>query len=65
MLKTLTVAILTAFTVGLLGETAVTLVDTAKGVLPDLHTAIELGVCWLVVVATFFASVLNVARGRW
>jgi hypothetical protein len=65
MLKTLIVTILTAFTCGLLAETAVTLVQGVQGVYPDIHTAIELGVCWFVVLATFYASVLKTACHRW
>ena len=59
MLKTLIVTILTAFTCGLLAETAVVLVQGVQGVYPDIHTAIELGVCWFVVLAAFYISVLK------
>ena len=65
MLKTLIVTILTAFTCGLLAETAVTLVQGVQGIYPDIHTAIELGVCWSVVVATFYISVLKTVYNRW
>lgn len=65
MLKTLIVTILTAFTCGLLAETAVVLVQGVQGILPDIHTSIELGVCWFVVVATFFISVLKAVNNRW
>jgi len=65
MLKTLVVIILTAFTLGLLGETALTVYDLYKGVALNLHDVIEVGVCWLIVLITFYASVLNVARRRW
>lgn len=65
MLKTIIVVILTAFTLGLLGETAVTLVEGAKGVLPTLHTAIELVICWLVVLVTFFVAVIKSLNNRW
>lgn len=65
MLKNLVVIILTAFTLGLLGETAISVYDLYKGVALGLHDAIELVVGWLVVLAAFYASVLNVARNRW
>ena len=65
MLKTLVVIILTAFTLGLLGETAITIYDLYKGVAVTLHDTIELVVGWLVVLVGFYASVLNVARNRW
>lgn len=65
MLKNLVVIILTAFTLGLLGETAISIYDLYKGVALDLHDAIELVVGWLLVLVTFYASVLNVARHRW
>lgn len=64
MLKNLVVIVLTAFTAGLLAETAVAIVQSVQGIFPDLHHSIELGVCWLVVVATFYASVLKVVSHR-
>lgn len=65
MLKTLLVIVLTAFTAGLLAETAVTIVQGVQGILPDIHTSIELGVCWFVVVATFYVSVLKTVNRSW
>ena len=65
MLKTLIIVVLTAFTAGLLAETAVTIVQGVQGIFPDIHTSIELGVCWFVVVATFYTSVLKAVTNRW
>ena len=65
MLKTLIITILTAFTVGLLAETAVVVVQGVQGIFPDIHTSIELGVCWFVVVATFYISVFKAVNNRW
>lgn len=65
MLKTLLVIVLTAFTAGLLAETAVTIVQGVQGIIPDIHTSIELGVCWFVVVATFYVSVLKTVNRSW
>ena len=65
MLKTLIIVVLTAFTAGLLAETAVTVAQGVQGVFPDIHTSIDLGVCWFVVVATFYISVLKAVTNRW
>jgi len=65
MLKSVIVIVLTAFTVGLLAETAVAIVQGVQGIAPDLHGAIELGVSWLVVVAVFYVSVIKAVFRRW
>lgn len=65
MLKNLVVIVLTAFTAGLLAETAVAIVQSVQGIFPDLHHCIELGVCWLVVTATFYTAVLKAVSHRW
>ena len=65
MLKQVIVIILTAFTIGLVAETAVAIVQGVNGTAPAIPDAIELGVCWLVVLATFYASVLKSVKDRW
>ena len=59
MLKTLIVAVLTAFTFALLGETAITLAALANGTWAFSGDTVELGVSWLVVLVAFYASVIK------
>lgn len=61
MIKTIITIVLMAFTLGLLGETAVALLG-AFGVFGavtpiQFGTAIELVICWLCVLATFVAAI--------
>lgn len=66
MLKTLIVAVLTAFTLALVGETAITLVAIASGTWAFSGDTIELGVSWLVVLVAFYAAVLRtIKRPTW
>ena len=64
MLKNIIIIVLSAFTAGLLAETAVTVVQGVQGIFPDIHTAIELITCWVVVVAVFYISVLKAVNNR-
>ena len=59
MLKTLVVAVLTAFTLDLLGETAITIAALANGSWAFSGDTVELGVAWLVVLVAFYASVIR------
>ena len=65
MLKTIIVAVLTAFTLALVGETALTFVDLAKGTWVFSGDTVELGVSWLVVLIIFYASVITTTWRRW
>lgn len=65
MLKKLIVIVLTAFTAGLIAETAVAVLQAVHGVFPELHDAIELGVSWFVVVAVFYIATLKAVYDRW
>lgn len=60
MKKVLCVAILSAFTVALVAETAL----FALGKTTDVGSLIELGVAWGVVLVAFIAGVLRIAFGR-
>ena len=59
MLKTLIVAVLTAFTLALVGESVITLIGLAKGSVPPAGDVIELSVSWLVVLVAFYAAVIK------
>ena len=66
MLKTLIIAVLTAFTLALVGESVITLIGLAKGTLPPAEDVIELSVSWLVVLTAFYASVVRCLKyPRW
>ena len=65
MVKTLVVTILVAFTIGLVAETALAVCGLAGGIAPDFHTAVELCVCWGVVLAAFVGSVVKTAFHHW
>ncbi len=65
MVKTLVVTILVAFVIGLVAETAVTVCGLVGGVTPDFHTAVEICVCWGVVLAAFVGSVVKTAFHPW
>ena len=65
MPKTIIVAVLTAFTLALVGETALTFVELVKGTWVFSGDAVELGVSWLVVLILFYASVITTAWRRW
>jgi len=62
MLKTLIVAVLTAFTLALLGETAITIAALANGTWAFSGDTVELGVAWLVVLVAFYAAVLRTIK---
>ena len=62
MLKTLIVAVLTAFTLALLGETAITIAALANGSWAFSGDTVELGVAWLVVLVAFYAAVLRTIK---
>jgi len=64
MIRTLIVTILVAFVVGLVAETAVVVAGLTGGVVPTIHTGIELAVCWGVCLAGFVGSVIHTAFGR-
>lgn len=67
MKKALGIIILTAFSVGLVAETACEIHSLATGQAVTASTAIELIVCWGVVLAVFIASIVSGFRGsaRW
>ena len=65
MVRTLVMTILVAFTIGLVAETALVVCGFVGGNTPDVHTAIELCVCWGVVLATFVGSVAKTAFRPW
>ena len=62
MLKTLIVAVLTAFTLALVGETAITIAALANGTWAFSGDTVELGVGWLVVLVAFYAAVLRTIK---
>ena len=62
MLKTLIVAVLTAFTLALLGETAITIAALANGTWAFSGDTVELGAGWLVVLVAFYAAVLRTIK---
>lgn len=59
MLKTLIIAVLTAFTLALVGESVITLIGLAQGTIPPVEDVLELSVSWLVVLVAFYASVIK------
>lgn len=65
MIKQVILVVLTAFTLGLVAETTVAIVEATNGVFPQVSDAIELGVCWGVVLAVFVAAVVKSVRERW
>ena len=62
MLKTLIVIVVTAFTAGLLAETALAVYQLKTGAEVAVDMAVELGVCWLAVLSVFYAAVVRVAN---
>ena len=58
-IKTLGIIICSAFSVGLVAETALSVWSLANGQGVTLHTAIELIIAWLVVLAVFIASIVK------
>ena len=64
MKKALGIIILTAFSVGLVAETACEIHSLATGQAVTASTAIELIVCWGVVLAVFIASIVNAFKSR-
>lgn len=67
MKKTLGIIICSAFSVGLVAETAVSIWSLATGQGVELPTAIELVVAWLVVLAVFIAAIVKgfLGSARW
>ena len=64
MTKTLGIILCSAFSVGLVAETAAGVWSLASGQGISLSTAIELVVAWLVVLAVFIATIISGLRGR-
>ena len=64
MTKTLGIILCSAFSVGLVAETAAGVWSLASGQGISLSTAIELIVAWLVVLAVFIATIISGFRGR-
>jgi hypothetical protein len=64
MTKTLGIILCSAFSVGLVAETAAGVWSLASGQGISLSTAIELVVAWLVVLAVFVATIISGLRGR-
>lgn len=67
MKKTLGIILCSAFSVGLVAETAVSIWSLANGQGVALPTAIELVVAWFVVLAVFIAAIVKGFNGsaRW
>jgi hypothetical protein len=67
MTKTLGIILCSAFSVGLVAETAAGVWSLANGQGISLSTAIELIIAWLVVLAVFIATIVKGFRGspRW
>jgi hypothetical protein len=67
MTKTLGIILCSAFSVGLVAETAAGVWSLASGQGISLATAIELIIAWLVVLAVFIATIIKGFRGfpRW
>lgn len=67
MKKTLGIIICSAFSVGLVAETAVSIWSLANGQGVALPTAIELVVAWFVVLAVFIAAIVKgfLGSARW
>lgn len=64
MTKTLGIILCSAFSVGLVAETAAGVWSLAQGQCISLSTAIELIIAWLVVLAVFIATIISGLRGR-
>ena len=64
MLQKIILAVLTAFVLALLGETAVVIYNLATGATNELSTLIELGIAWLVVLTTSFMAVWHSVTHR-
>lgn len=64
MTKTLGIILCSAFSVGLVAETAAGVWSLASGQGISLATAIELIIAWLVVLAVFIATIISGFRGR-
>ena len=64
MTKTLGIILCSAFSVGLVAETAAGVWSLAQGQGISLSTAIELIIAWLVVLAVFIATIISGFRGR-
>ena len=56
MWQKIILAVLTAFFLGLLGETAVIVYNLVTGATNELATLIEVGIAWLVVLVTSYMS---------
>ena len=65
MIKAVAVIILSAFSVGLIAETALAVLTLSQGAVVPLHDAIELVAGWLVVFTIFFTAMLALAWRRW
>jgi hypothetical protein len=64
MTKTLGIILCSAFSVGLVAETAAGVWSLANGQGISLATAIELIIAWLVVLAVFISTIISGFRGR-
>lgn len=64
MLQKIILVVLTAFTVALLGETVLAVVNVATGIDNTMSELIELGVAWLVVLVTGYLSVWHSVTHR-
>ena len=64
MLQKIILAVLTAFVLGLLGETAVIVYNLVTGATNELATLIEVGVAWLVVLTTGYMAVWHSVTHR-
>ena len=58
-IKTLGIILCSAFSVGLITETAFSVWSLANGQGVTMHTSIELIIAWLVCLAVFIASIVN------
>ena len=65
MIKAVAVIILSAFSVGLIAETALAVLTLSQGAVVPLHDAIELVAGWFVVFAIFYTAMLKVAWRQW
>ena len=63
-MKTFATIVLSAFSLGLVAETAIAVHSLATGSEVQLATAIELGISWLVVLAFFIANVARMVFHR-
>lgn len=64
MLQKIILVVLTAFSVALLGETVLAVVNFATGIDNTMSDLIELGVAWLVVLVTSYLSVWHSVTHR-